>query len=306
VAQENGAAVPGGSGTAALAIVNNVVYGEDATTKAWFTYSTTNQTWSSSAAPAVTLTPPPVPTPTPTPEPTPTPTLTPVPTLNELTPASEGTLSDNAGNKWTLTSGGVVQENGTAVPGGSGTAALAIVGNVAYGQDAASKAWFTYSLTTQSWSGSAAPPMTPTVTLATTQAGATVSQSGVSIIATSGNHMVFISGSGDTVNVSGGINMITDTGSGNTYILPADAKGSDSFAKTLLTNGDTLDLRSALAATTWNGSASTLANYLAVTNLSQGTVLSIAPTSGGTGVAIATINGAAGTTLSSLLAHALT
>jgi hypothetical protein len=118
--------------------------------------------------------------------------------------------------------------------------------------------------------------------------------------------MIFIGGSGDTVNLSGGTNTIADTGGGNTYIIPAAASGSDIFAVSVLTDGDTLDLRSALAATTWDGSASTLANYLTVTNPSQGTVLSIAPTSGGTGVAVATINGATGTTLSSLLAHALT
>ena len=304
VVQENGAVVAGGAGTAAFAIVNNVLYGQDAATKAWYTYSTTTQQWSSSTAPSATLVP--VRGPTPTPTPTPAPTLTPVPVLNELAPASGGTLSDNAGNKWTLSSTGVVQENGTAVPGGAGTAALAIVGNVAYGQDAASKSWYTYSPTTQLWSGSAAPPMTPTVNVAATQAGATVSQGMVSIIATSGNHMMFISGSGDTVNLAGGVNTITDTGSGNTYILPAAAKGSDIFTKNVLTDGDTLDLRSALSATTWNGSASTLANYLTVTNPSQGSVLSIASTSGGSSVAIATINGATGTTLSSLLAHAVT
>jgi hypothetical protein len=304
VVQENGVAVPGGSGTAAFAIVSNVLYGQDATSKAWFTYSTASQYWASSAAPTATLTPPSASTPTPTP--TSAPTLTPVPVLNELTPASGGTLSDNAGNTWTITPTGVVKENGTAVPDGSGTAALAIAGNVVYGQDAVSKDWFTYSLTTRSWSSSAAPPTTLTVTLSATRASGTISQSAVSIVATSGNHMVFISGSGDTVDLSGGTNTVTDTGNGNTYVIPAAGKGSDIFTNNVLTDGDTLDLRSALAATMWNGSTSTLADYLTVTNPSQGTVLSIAPTSGGTGVAIATINGATGTTLSSLLAHALT
>jgi hypothetical protein len=74
----------------------------------------------------------------------------------------------------------------------------------------------------------------------------------------------------------------------------------------VLATTDKLDLRTALAATNWNHSASTLPNYLKVTNPSQGAVLSIAPTSGGAGVAIATINGATGTTLASLLTHSLT
>jgi hypothetical protein len=118
--------------------------------------------------------------------------------------------------------------------------------------------------------------------------------------------MVFISGSGDTVNLSGGTNTITDSGKGNTYVIPAASKGYDTFTSNVLTSGDTMDLRTALAATTWNGSASTLSNYLAVTNPSQGAVLSIASTSGGVGAAILTINGATGTSLSSLLAHAVT
>jgi hypothetical protein len=230
---------------------------------------------------------------------------------------------DATGNTWTLTSAGVVDENGAAVPGGSGTSALAIVSNVIYGQDATSGSWYTYSTTTQSWTSSATPTLTPTptprpststatnpvltsVTIAANQASATVSLSHVSINATSGNHMVLISGSGDSVNLSGGTDTITDTGGGNTYVIPAAGKGYDIFTSNVLTAGDTLDLRAALAATTWNGSASTLANYLEVTNPSQGTVLSISPTSGGTGVARATIEGASGTTLSSLLGHALT
>ena len=199
-----------------------------------------------------------------------------------------------------------MKENGTAVPDGSGTAALAIAGNVVYGQDAVSKDWFTYSLSTRSWSSSAAPPTTPTVTLSATQASGTISQSTVSIVATSGNHMVFISGSGDTVNLSGGINTITDTGNGNTYVIPAAGKGSDIFTSNILTAGDTLDLRTALAATNWNGSTAALSSYLSVFSSSQGAVLSIASTSGGKGVAIATIDGATDTSLSTVLAHALT
>jgi hypothetical protein len=89
-------------------------------------------------------------------------------------------------------------------------------------------------------------------------------------------------------------------------VIPAAGKGNDTFTTSVLTIGDTLDLRTALAATNWTGSASTLSNYLSVTNGTQATVLSIAPTAGGTAAAIATIDGASGTILSSLLAHALT
>ena len=160
VVNENGAAVPDSSGTAAFAIVNNVYYGQDANSGSWFTYSPTSQIWNSSAAPVLTSTPTPPPHPTPTPGPTPTPHPTPTP--NEITTTSGGTLTDASGNKWTLTASGVVNENGTAVPESSGTAAFAIVNNVYYGQDANSGSWFTYSPTSQIWNSSAAPALTST------------------------------------------------------------------------------------------------------------------------------------------------
>jgi hypothetical protein len=79
---------------------------------------------------------------------------------NEITTTSGGTLTDASGNKWTLTSAGMVDENGKPVPGGSGTGAFAIVNNVYYGQDATTKAWFTYSPTSLTWTLSAAPILT--------------------------------------------------------------------------------------------------------------------------------------------------
>jgi hypothetical protein len=392
VVDENGTAVPGGSGTSAVAIVSDVIYGQDGASKSWYTYSPTGQAWTSSAAPVL------MPTPTPAPTPTPVPTPTPTPTPKALTTTSGGTLTDSSGNKWTLTSAGVVDENGTAIPGGSGTSAVAIVSDVIYGQDSASKSWYTYSPTNQTWTSSAAPVLTPTptptaspndtvvklgstaaivdagnnkwtitaggrvavngsadtttanvteltyvngtiwqenasdlwwsktsptaswapgsgtatsplpnsVTIAATQTSATVGWDKVSVNATSGNHLVFIGGTGDTVNLSGGTNTITDTGSGNTYVIPAAGKGYDSFSTNVLVSGDTLDLRTALAATDWNGAAPALANYLTVADTSQGIVLSIKATSAGAAGGIATISGASGTMLAGLLAHAVT
>jgi hypothetical protein len=122
--------------------------------------------------------------------------------------------------------------------------------------------------------------------------------------------MLLISGSGDSVTLSGGDSTITDTGSNNTYVLPAAGNGTDSFTGTssanIFTAGDTLDLSAALAATDWNGAASTVSNYLTVIDSAQGAVLAVAPTSGGTGVVIGTIGGATNASLADVLAHALT
>jgi hypothetical protein len=233
------------------------------------------------------------------------PAPTPASIISQITTTSGGTLTDASGGKWTLSSGGVVSQNGTAVPGGSGTASVALMNKVIYAQDAATKSWFTYSTTNHIWAASAAPVATQ-VNIVADQTSATISASHVYVSATSGNHMVFISGSGDAVALSGGNNKITDTGSGNAYVIPAAGKGYDTFTSNVMASGNFLDLRTALAATNWNHASTTLSAYLSVTNTTAGAVLSIAPTSGGIAAGIATINGATGSSLSSLLAHALT
>jgi hypothetical protein len=53
VVTENGKAVPGGSGTSSLAIVNNLIYGEDGASGSWYTFSTKNQSWTSAPTPTL-------------------------------------------------------------------------------------------------------------------------------------------------------------------------------------------------------------------------------------------------------------
>ncbi len=118
--------------------------------------------------------------------------------------------------------------------------------------------------------------------------------------------MVFVSGTGDTVNLSGGTNTIADTGKSNIYVIPAAGKGSGVFTSNILAGDDRLDLRSALAATDWNGTNATLAKYLSIANTSQGAILSITRTHGGAGEIIAKIGGATNADLSTVLAHSIT
>jgi hypothetical protein len=70
------------------------------------------------------------------------------------------------------------------------------------------------------------------------------------------------------------------------------------------------DLRPLLAATTWNGSQSTLANYLQTTVSSDGAnaMLVVTPSGGTTGSSYtaATFNGSGVISLSTLLSHSLT
>jgi hypothetical protein len=157
---------------------------------------------------------------------------------------------------------------------------------------------------TAPWTPGSDPLPQATITASGT-ASDTVSASQVSVAATAGTHMVFIKGSGDIVSLSGGADAVTDTGSGNTYILPAAGNGSDTLTSDILTTGDTLDLKTALAAINWNRAASTLSGYLSVADSAKAPTLSISATSGGTGTMIATIGGATTASLTSLLAHTI-
>ena len=236
------------------------------------------------------------------------PTSTVSPDNTVVTLGSTAAIVDASGNNWTLTSDGLVAVNGVADTTTAQVTELAYVSKQIW-QENSGNLWWGKTSPTDAWApnaGVATSPLPTTITIAPDQATETTSLNQILVVATSGNHMVFITGSSDTVQLSGGTDTITDTGSSNTYIIPAASTGYNTFTSDIMTAGHTLDLRTALAATDWTGSTSTLAEYLKVDDTDQGAVLSIAPTSGGTGVAIATINGATTATLTSLLAHAIT
>jgi hypothetical protein len=126
---------------------------------------------------------------------------------------------------------------------------------------------------------------------------ATVEQSQVSAAATSGTSIGLLKGS---------VAAATPSSSVQTYVLPAAGDGAETFTSNILAMGDKLDLATALAATDWNGFASTLSNYLTVADSANDATLSISATSGGQRVVIATIDGASNASLSSLLASSIT
>jgi hypothetical protein len=176
-------------------------------------------------------------------------------------------------------------------------------------QENGSNLWWDKTGPSAAWApaaGTSSSPLPPPITIASDTTSDTVSQSQVSVLATAGTHVVFVKGSGNILSLSGAANTITDSAGGNTYILPAPGHGSDAFTSNILTVGDTLDLKPALAATNWDGTVLKLSTYLRVTDSAQGATLSVAPTSGGTGVAIASIAGATTANLTSVLAHAIT
>ncbi len=236
--------------------------------------------------------------------------VSPLPSANDtvLLSGAATPIVDASGNQWTITSTGQVAVNGTADASTTGVKELAYVDGKVW-QENTANLWWGKTTPTAAWgpdTGTSASPLPTSVTLAPTQASATVSLSQISVAATSGNHMLFITGSNDTVSLTGGNNTITDTGKNNTYVIPQAGRGYDTFTNAVLNSGATMDLRTALAATNWNGSAATLSKYLQVTSSAAGAVLSISPASGGPSLGIATIQGATVANFSQMLAHAIT
>ena len=75
----------------------------------------------------------------------------------------------------------------------------------------------------------------------------------------------------------------------------------------MLGNADVFDLRSALAATSWDQQLSDLGNFLQLSTQSGNAFVSIDPTglAGGSVFTVAQLNGAGSLTLANFLTHAL-
>ena len=102
----------------------------------------------------------------------------------------------------------------------------------------------------------------------------------------------------------------TSTGSSanpNTVVLQAAGSGVTSVQGGDLMSGTTLlDLRPALAATSWDGSASTLRSYLGVTASPDTSIIMITGAPGQMGSPVAVVTGSPRLTFDGLLAHAIT
>jgi Domain of unknown function (DUF4347)/SdrD B-like domain/Bacterial Ig-like domain len=114
----------------------------------------------------------------------------------------------------------------------------------------------------------------------------------------------FAGSSSDIIN-QGGTDTLTDTGTDNTIVLPLAGQGQDTTNGSVLANGDTFDLRSALAGTTWDQQLSDLGNYLTLGTSGSNTLVQISVTSGGTPITVAILDGQGSVSLSSFVAHAL-
>lgn len=75
-----------------------------------------------------------------------------------------GSVTDGSGNVWTITTGNDLLENGAQLPGdaGANTGAVDYYNGTIYGQDATSKAWYTWDPNAQTFNAASAPGNLPT------------------------------------------------------------------------------------------------------------------------------------------------
>ena len=122
-----------------------------------------------------------------------------------------------------------------------------------------------------------------------------------------GDDVIRFAGSGSVIDAGPGNDMLYDSGSNNTLVLNAAGKGIDQIFGYVLTNGDLLDLRPAMAQTAWTGSAATAGQFLSVRSDGINATISM----NNTGVAgaptsdIAVLHGTGNVTLAGLLPHVL-
>lgn len=76
-------------------------------------------------------------------------------TFSDMATPGLGSITVPSGPAWTVSQSGSIMAGGAYVPGGGGTAAIRIVGNVIYGLDDSGKGWFTW--TGSYWTPSGAP-----------------------------------------------------------------------------------------------------------------------------------------------------
>jgi hypothetical protein len=126
-------------------------------------------------------------------------------------------------------------------------------------------------------------------------------QGSANISTGAGNDTIVLSGYGSTVNAGGGMNFITGGAGNDTFYLPTAGSGLDTISNFSLTNGDVLNLTAALTASGWNFQASSLGNYLKVTEVGSNAMIGIAV--GGNVTNVAELVGVSSLTLTKLLPH---
>lgn len=123
-----------------------------------------------------------------------------------------------------------------------------------------------------------------------------------------GNDAIYFAGSGNVIDAGAGDNMLSDSGNNGAIVLPGAGQGSDTIYGYVMQNGDRLDLRPMLAGTQWNGSSSTIGNFISTGLSGNSAVISVNPSgvAGGTSYKVATLMDSGNVDLNTLLGHSIT
>jgi hypothetical protein len=122
-----------------------------------------------------------------------------------------------------------------------------------------------------------------------------------------GNDTMTFSGSNNIVYVGKGNDIVRDSGTNNRIVFDRVGEGTTDIYGYVLKNGDTLDLRTTLAATTWTKDVTKLSDYLKITMSGNTAVLSVDTDGTGAGAAqtLAMFRDSGNVTLSTLLTKSL-
>jgi hypothetical protein len=124
-----------------------------------------------------------------------------------------------------------------------------------------------------------------------------------SITTGAGNDTIRIAGSGNVIDAGSGSNRIEDSGSANTLVMPG--KGRDDVYGYVLQQRDTIDFRSALKGTAWNGQQSTLGNFLHVGMNGNDAIITVSATADGAAVGTMDLHDSGPLSMAGLLAQSL-
>jgi Ca2+-binding RTX toxin-like protein len=122
-----------------------------------------------------------------------------------------------------------------------------------------------------------------------------------------GNDTIYFGGSGNVVYTGDDNDVLNSSGTNSRIVFGKAGEGVTDIYGYVLKNGDTLDLRTTLENTSWNGDTTKLANFIKISTVSNDAVISINTTgvAGATTHKLAVLHDAGTVSLSTLLAHSL-
>ena len=123
------------------------------------------------------------------------------------------------------------------------------------------------------------------------------------IVTGQGDDTISIAGTGSTVDAGSGTNTVYDSGGGNVIAMPTAEAGFDDIFGYVVQDGDTFDFASALQATTWDGTADSVDQFVQIATSGNDAVISISATANGASTPVATLHDSGTVSMATLMAQ---